>query len=49
MKKKDQMTEVIIARISADLKLQILKAAKRRNVRESEFLRLAIISFLSQK
>ena len=49
MKKTTRKTEVVIARIPADLKLKLLKKAKRRNVKESEMLRIALASFLSQE
>jgi hypothetical protein len=49
MKQNDRKTETVIARIPADLKLKVIKKAKRRNVKESEIIRLALVSFLSEK
>lgn len=49
MKKEQRKTETVIARVPAALKLAIIKRAKRRNVKESEILRLAIVSFLATK
>lgn len=46
MKKPEKKTETVIARVPADLKLKLLKKAKRRNVKESEIIRLALVSFL---
>lgn len=49
MKKTEPKTETVIARVPADLKLRLLKKAKRRNVKESEILRLALAHFLAEK
>lgn len=49
MKKAIKKTETVIARVPAELKLKIIKNAKRRNVKESEILRLALASFLATK
>jgi hypothetical protein len=49
MKKTTRKNEVVIARIPAELKLKILKKAQRRNVKESEIIRLALISFLANE
>lgn len=49
MKRTIRKTETVIARVPADLKLKIMKKAKHRNVKESEILRLALISFLAEK
>lgn len=49
MKKTARKTETVIARVPADLKLLLLKKAARRKVKESEILRLALVSFLSEK
>lgn len=46
MKKPTKKTETVIARVPAELKLKLLKKAKRRNVKESEIIRLALVSFL---
>lgn len=49
MKKNERKTETVIARIPAELKLKVIKRANRRNVKESEIIRLALVSFLSEK
>lgn len=49
MKKTAKKTETVIARVPAELKLKVLKRAKRRNVKDSEIIRLALVSFLSEK
>ena len=49
MKKIPRKTETVIARVPVELKLKIMKKAKQRKVKDSEILRLALASFLSEK